>query len=147
IPIFTDQVLTFLSDEQNREKIKSFLADKISEYSANTFSEVNYSAYDHVLNKYGYSEGSAAREGLGIRIANLQDEEWKFTTILFSCILLLVMGLLFAPRVNSTELTFMVISSFIVLGLGLILPMIEIDARMDEIKFTLLGETIRFEDQ
>src|SRR5690606_24117143 len=75
------------------------------------------------------------------------DEEWKFTTILFSCILLLVMGLLFAPRVNSTELTFMVISSFIVLGLGLILPMIEIDARMDEIKFTLLGETIRFEDQ
>lgn len=76
IPVFTDQIITFLSSSQNREKIKEFLVAKLNEYKENTFSKVDYTAYDHILQSYGYQNAEEGKAGLQMRINGLQDDEW-----------------------------------------------------------------------
>ena len=55
--------------------------------------------------------------------------------------------LLLTLKVQRPEFLIYTLICFLLLGLGLLLPMIEIDARIEEMSFTLLGQQISFTDQ
>lgn len=147
IPIFTEQILSFLSNEENREKIKGFLIEKLGEYKENTFSSVDYRLYDEVLLKYGFENGDSAVPGLESRLKALQDEEWTFTIILFAAVLIMALWLVFSNTLSNLDLTLLIGTSIVLLLLGVLLPMIEIDARIREIEFSIIGETVHFQNQ
>lgn len=147
IPIFTEQILSFLSNEENREKIKGFLIEKLGEYKENTFSSVDYRLYDEVLLKYGFENGDSGVPGLESRLKALQDEEWTFTIILFAAVLIMALWLVFSNTLSNLDLTLLIGTSIVLLLLGVLLPMIEIDARIREIEFSIIGETVHFQNQ
>lgn len=147
IPIFTEQILSFLSNEENREKIKGFLIEKLGEYKENTFSSVDYRLYDEVLLKYGFENGDSGVPGLESRLKALQDEEWTFTIILFAAVLIMALWLVFSNTLSNLDLTLLIGISIVLLLLGVLLPMIEIDARIREIEFSIIGETVHFQNQ
>lgn len=59
----------------------------------------------------------------------------------------MALWLLFSTSLNKFDLTLLILSGVFLLLLGIILPMIEIDARISEIEFTLLGESVSFKNQ
>lgn len=147
IPTFTEQIINFLDEPENREAIRRFLQDKVNEYADSTFAQTDYSLYDEILDNYDAATKAAALKSSSIQLAIKrglgQPLKWGMYGS-FAAILLL---LLITKNPEPTDILLFVLAALSPLIAGLLLPMIEIDARIQELSFTLLGEPVSFVDQ
>jgi len=147
VPVFTQQILNFLAEQENREKIKGFLMDRLDEYAEKTFAETDYSRRDAILERYHYPDLAAARSGLAASIAESESSLRGRLALLLVASAILALLFLRGRQWSGIEMTAGIAAAFALLAGGLSLPMIEIDARLSEMRFTLLGEPIVFTDQ
>jgi len=147
IPVFTDQIIGFLDDPRNKENLKSYLKDKLDEYAYNTFSKLDYSSHDAIISKYNFENRSSTISALNIRLSTLQQASNNYKYILVLLAALTAAFILFTKAISKNEFLLLTLTCLLFLILGLTLPMIEIDARVSEIKISLLGEQIQFQDQ
>lgn len=147
IPAITDGILEFMNNPENRNQIKEYLLEKMSEYSDATFSEIDYSTYDQILSQQGADSKQEGIDILTSKIDVLAQNRSVYSTVLFCVLILLFIGIAFTK--DFTELEFVVLTFIctILLVVGVLLPMINIDARISEMTFQLLGESIQFFDQ
>jgi hypothetical protein len=147
IPHFTDQILDFLNDPKNKKALKSYLTFKLNEYADNTFAKLDYSIHDSIISKYKFPDRTSTISSLNITLEELQKtlNNCKFMLVLLA--ILSATFIFFAKAITKTEFILLTSLCFLFLILGLSLPMIEIDARVSEIKISLLGEQINFQDQ
>lgn len=147
VPIFTDQILDFLNDPGNRGKVKGYIMEKLSEYTDKTFSKIDYTEHNRILDKYQLGDRSETITGLQAQIAKSDlDSRW-YLIALFVLIVFGGLMILLTSSLSKNEFLLYTLICFCLLGAGLLLPMIEIDARIEEMSFTLLGEKISFTDQ
>jgi hypothetical protein len=147
VPIFTEQILDFLNDPGNRGKVKAYILEKLSEYTDKTFSKIDYTEHNRILTKYQFGERNETMTGLQSQIAKSdQDSRW-YLIVLFLLIVFSISMILLTPSISNNEFLLYTLICFCLLGAGLLLPMIEIDARIEEMSFTLLGEKVSFMDQ
>lgn len=147
IPTFTDQIIEFLEDERNREAIKGFVIEKLNEYADSTFAETDYTLVEQIVAEHGATDSSET-------ITYLREEEGKLRAavrpwqLLLIAIAIVTLVLGFSLRdVKRNEFLLMIAICLVYLFIGVFLPMIEIDARIAEMSFTLIGEPISFTDQ
>ena len=145
IPTLTEQVLDFMSNPANRDKLKAFIIQKLDEYASNTFAQVDYTLHDQIIAKYKYENRQATVTGLQQTIATINTDVLKYT--LLSVIGLFMLWVIFSKNLNNLEYLLLILTCFSLLTFGVLLPMIEIDARISSISLTLLGEPIKFTDQ
>jgi hypothetical protein len=145
IPTLTEQVLDFLNNPANRDKLKAFIISKIDEYAANTFAQVDYSLHDEVIAKYKYDSRQAAIEGLQLQIESINTNALKYS--LLGVVGLFMAWIVFSKNIGNLEYLLVIATCLSLLMFGVLLPMIEIDARISSINLTLLGERIEFRDQ
>ncbi len=146
IPQITEDILDFLNEPENRDQIKNYLLKKLDQYSSETFAEVDYTQHDKVLEKYGYQDRKEAVAGLVDRIDELNEKHIYFYISVFLLILVQT-GFLIYKDLSKIEISTLLVLSLVLLIMGLSLPMIDIDARISMMKFTLLGEPIVFTNQ
>ena len=145
IPTLTEQVLDFLNDPANRDRVKGFVIQKLDEYTSKTFAEVDYTSMNEILARYKYVSKEEAIAGLEERIATQNTGLLKYS--LMAVIGLFLTLVVFSKNIKKIEYLFFILICFSLLIFGVLLPMIEIDARISSISFTLLGEPIEFRDQ
>jgi hypothetical protein len=145
IPTITEKVLDFMSSPENRDRVKSFIIQKLDEYTANAFAEVDYTYHNAVLAKYHYDNRDAAIAGLQEKLAAINTDALKYT--LLSVIGAFLVWIIFLKNISNLEYLLLILTCFSLLVFGVLLPMIEIDARISSISMTLLGEPITFTDQ
>jgi hypothetical protein len=145
IPTLTEQVLDFLNDPANRDKMKNFIIQKVDEYTSKTFSEVDYTLHDEIIAKYHYDSRQAAIAGLDEQVAGKDTDLMKY--ILIGAVMFFLGWTLFLKNISNLEYLLFILICFSLLMFGVLLPMIEIDARISSISFTLLGEPVAFTDQ
>lgn len=147
VPVFTDQIIGFMNDPRNRKAIRQYIISKMDEYADKTFSEVDYTMHDAILSKYNVSDRAAGIKMLTEQVETSQNQSKPFVAALL--IMSFLGALLVASSNNLKPAEFMVITLIcaILLITGLLLPMIEIDARIASMRFNLLGEPVNFEDQ
>ena len=147
VPTFTDQIIDFLNDERNRNAIKAYVIDKLNEYADDTFAQTDYSLVDHIVTAHGQDGRQGTISILHSEVDGLHNASrvWK---IILLCLALAAAALLVFIR-NIRRIEFLLFASLclVYLLIGVLLPMIEIDARIAEITFTLIGEPIAFTDQ
>lgn len=147
VPIFTDQILDFMNDPKNKKALKSYLTSKLSEYADNTFAKLDYSAHDSIISKYKLADRPSTISSLSIKLDALQQTSNNYKYVLVLLAILTAIFIFFTKAITKTEFILLTSMCFLFLVLGLTLPMIEIDARVSEIKISLLGEQINFQDQ
>ncbi|GAB5410418.1 MAG: hypothetical protein BalsKO_27830 [Balneolaceae bacterium] len=147
IPTITEGILDFMNDPENRERIKEYFLQKMDEYSEATFSEIDYSLYDEILAEQGVDTKQEAIEILKKKVDALAIIRSYYSAFLFSLVILLFIGIVFTKDIIHIEYAFLTMISVILLTVGVLLPMINIDARISEMNFQLLGESIQFIDQ
>ncbi len=147
IPIFTEDIVAFLDDPENKEQIREYMLKQLSGYADNTFSEMDYSVRDDILAIHGYPSGEEAIAGLRQEITAVDDSIAGNKALLFGVIFGTGFLIMFLKTPTVTEFSILTAMSLILLISGLSLPMIDIDARISEMNFTLLGEHINFQDQ
>ncbi len=147
VPNFTNQILAFLNDPNNKKALKGYLTGKLNEYADNTFSKMDYSTHDSIISKYKSTNRASTISSLNLKLDELQSKvnNYKYLLLLFA--LLAAAFILIVKTISITEFILLTSICFLFLISGLTLPMIEIDARVSEIKISLLGEQINFQDQ
>lgn len=147
IPLITDTIIEFIKDPENKQLARDFLLEKMEEYTDRTFSEIDYTVYNDILNKHGVDNKDEARSVIQTKIDAKLAEERPFFITIISLIFVLGLYLMLQSSFHRTEFLFITITCFVFLLVGLLLPMINIDARISTMEFQLLGEKILFTDQ
>jgi hypothetical protein len=147
IPVFTDQILNFLNEKENRKAIRGYFIKKLNDYANSTFSSTDYSKINSILTTYEQEDITSAKVFLKEKINEnqLAGEKYKWCLLIIAiCSFLFIV---FIANMLKVELLLLLALSFVYLVIGVLLPMIEIDARILEINFSLLGENIGFTNQ
>ena len=147
IPLLTESIIRFINDPKNKELAKEFLLEKMDEYSDKTFSDIDYTIYNRILIKHDASDKRTARLILKTKIEVLEQQQVPYSILLFSIVFILLTGILFIKDFEQIDFLLLAIICACLLVVGLLLPMINIDARISKMEFQLMGESIIFTDQ
>lgn len=151
VPEFAETIVNEFKKPKNKEKIKFIARSKLEEFGSITYDSANdISRSESIMAQYGTKDVPTFNSNVTILLDSLQQRIYSFTYILLGImVLFLVMwGILRNQKVLYTPLFVLsVLLTFVVLFAGLTSPMIEIDARIKEMSFLLIGEKISFHDQ
>lgn len=152
VPMFAQTIVNEIQKPENKEALKYVIKSKLQEYSDLTYddSQVETLKIKALFDKYKVEDLAGFNEKIPEKIYSLEDETYFHTYILLGIIVvfLLLWWLLRNQKAVHTPLFIIsVLVSMVVLFSGLTAPMIEIDARFQQINFLLIGESITFNDQ
>lgn len=147
VPNITEDVINFMNDPKNRKAVREYIIQKISAYADKTFAEIDYSTHNEILDKYNYKDRSDAVTGLTTQIQTVVSGSKLYENSLLIIAALIGLYIILSKQLSKNEFLLVTISCFTLLIIGLLLPMIEIDARIANMTFNLLGEPVSFQDQ
>jgi len=147
IPEITDEILAYLEDPEKRSQLKDFMRGKIAEYEEETFADTDYSLYNRVLEKYNAEDKEEVQSKIREKKKELDAEVYYFIIPTALIFIFMVLISIFYKSHNRYSLALIILYALILLTMGVLLPMIEIDARIAQLSFSLLGEKVAFTDQ
>ncbi|MDP1614255.1 MAG: paraquat-inducible protein A [Methylococcales bacterium] len=148
VPEFTDLLFEELNRPGSKTNIKHFLHEKLSEFAQNTFNPTDLSRYHAVLEKHGCADGAGCQIVLARNLENQNAQiaqQASGVLILFIFVFAVIMMRNHQP--SREQILVLGLSCVVLLLGGILTPMIEIEARITELKFQLLGEAMIFENQ
>jgi hypothetical protein len=151
VPEFAETILNEIRKPENKAKIKTLILTKIQEYGAITYDSANDVArLQLILQKYSAEDIDALNQKLVRQSATLEKSSYRTAIVEIAIVvafLLLWIILFRRTHLHNLLFTASVLLALAVLAGGLTAPMIEIDARIKEMSFLLLGEKLMFYDQ
>ncbi len=151
VPVFSQALVNEIQKPDNKDALKYVVRSKLLEYSNITHANSDeILVLDSLLTKYEAIDQKDFNRKAASRLQELQEATYFYTYVALGVVLvfLLLWGLLRNQQAVETPLFVMsVLVSLIILAAGLTAPMIEIDARFQDVKFLLVGEEISFNDQ
>jgi hypothetical protein len=151
VPEYADQVLLELEQPQTKAELKAYLQRLLNQAATTSLAEVDVSAFNAILARYRCETGVICADQLNARILALErHSRWRAWLVIG-----LITGL-FALSLFSRHpkgallpetLAFLTLSVLILLAIGVLTPMLEIEARITELSFVLLDQPVRFTDQ
>ncbi|HEX6225852.1 MAG TPA: paraquat-inducible protein A [Chryseolinea sp.] len=151
VPEFAETIVNELKKPKNKEKIKFIARSKLEEFGTITYDSVNdISRGENILAKYNAPDVPTFNSNTVVLLDDLQKRTYFFTYVILGILIFFLLMWWVLKNQRSLHSIFFVLSvllTFIVLFVGLTSPMIEIDARIKEMSFLLIGERISFHDQ
>ncbi|MCP4124530.1 MAG: paraquat-inducible protein A [Bacteroidetes bacterium] len=146
IPGYADAILDDLEDDANMEALKESLQANIDQWIVVSASDTLNSPVLMTLAIYDCASVHACNEKLETEIQFIHERLWIYTGIAMAFALIIWLMLFFSEAGN-LQLYVLSGTSIVLLAGGLALPMLDLQAGMESIQFTIMGETIAFEKQ
>jgi hypothetical protein len=147
VPRFTENILDFMNDPKNRKAIRGYILTKLNEYADDTFSKIDYTSRDRILARHQAGNRANTMGVLASQIESAEQESQPYKIGLLLLSGLAALYTIFSRTLGKPEYLILTVICFLLLFTGLVLPMIEIDARISNMSFTLLGEDVSFREQ
>lgn len=151
VPAFTETIIAELKKPKNKEKLKFLAQSKLKQFGAITYdSTLDMQRMDLILSRYNAADVESFDRDCEVMLSSLQAKCYFHTYVVLGTMMvfLLMWWLLKTQRALHTPLFVLSATlALIVLVVALTSPMIEIDARIKEMTFLLMGENISFHDQ
>ncbi|MBL4605384.1 MAG: paraquat-inducible protein A [Flavobacteriaceae bacterium] len=147
IPIYTDEIYKFLTGGGSKKMMQEYLVKQLDNYTKDTFLATDYTVMNNIISKY---EGNDKLDTVGLIKTKIEENNTNKGLYQYSLLAMFVAFLLlliFLKHKSNLEFLLFIFYSLPLLSLGIFLPMIAIDARISELNFPFLGETIQFKDQ
>lgn len=147
VPRYADMVVEYANDPENRDEMQCFALDKLNEVGTSTDGKVDRSLFQAALTRYDCVNKEAAIAIIEQRISAL-DHALRSAYVLLglACGTLLILAFT-ASAGQRGPLVATIATGICLLVLGLQLPMIDIEARIEVFELAVLGEPVRFSDQ
>lgn len=148
VPAYADAVIDELNRPATRAEIKTQLLAAIDEAAAATFSRTDTADFDRILAERGCADAARCLQRLAAEAAEL--ERRSTMQGLWIAALVLMLLALSAPRrrgLPPEQMGMLTAATLVLLAAGVLTPMIEVEARITELRFELLGAPITFTDQ
>jgi len=148
VPQFTEIILNELDNYETREKMRKFIQKKIDELLHETIGEEDLTKIHLISQKYNCDNPSKCLGVLELKLttANKELKIYSYSLVLISIIIFLII-ILKNKSITVLEYYLLILLCGILLYVGISTPMIDIDARIDDFKFLLMGEPLEFSDQ
>ncbi len=151
VPEFSQLIIDELKKPGSKERLRFLAQNKLKEFAATTHDSINNTIkLQALLNQYHVATIKEFNEKAEKKIDYLQEKTYLDTFILIGCLtLVLLLWIVFRNRRNmyTPLFTMSVLLALVVLAIGLTAPMIEIDARIKELNFEMIGKHMVFNDQ
>lgn len=160
VPEYADLVVEELSKPEARREIQAQLANFLRQAADASFAKTDRSRLEALLARHGCSEPQSCALVIGARIAESSPTIHYQVAGLFALVGTLFLVCLSPrpqgrpepptvgrPRMDRYQLALLTGATLILLAGGILTPMIEIEARITELRLELLGEPVTFTDQ
>ena len=151
VPEFSQTIMDELKKPSSKERLRFLAQNKLKEFAAVTHDSIDNTAkLQALLDQYHVGTTKEFNEKAEHKINRLQEKTYLNTFMLIGCLtLFLLLWIIFRNRRNmyTPLFTMSVLLALIVLAIGLAAPMIEIDARIKELNFEMIGKHMVFNDQ
>lgn len=146
VPAITQEILSYLQDDTNRNEIQTFINEKLTDYTYQTFERTDYSELEEIYMRYESRDHDVLKERLSFKIDHLNQEVLPYKKVLIAIFLGTIM-LLLIIALEGWHYILVILIALVYLLLGILTPMIEIDARITEMSLEFLSEKIAFTNQ
>lgn len=147
IPIFTDEIYSFLMEGGSQELLQKYIENELDAYTKDTFLATDYTVMNNIIALYEGTDKVDTVKIIDTKIEENNTNKETYYYVLFGLFLAGIVSLIFLRNKSKMEYLIFTLYSVLLLALGVFLPMIAIDARIEELNFPFLGETIQFKDQ
>ena len=148
IPEYADAVIHEIKESKTRGQVKTLLNKQLEQYSNQTFDTQDTSQMNRILLGTDSKDIESARIKLNKAISVKHDLLFKeaILLIILSVILFTLSGFSKQPMAPSRYIL-LVLSLIILLIAGVTTPMIDLEAKISQMSFMLMGHPIHFENQ
>lgn len=151
VPEFSQTIVNEIKKPKNKEKLKFLVRSKLEQFGSITYDSANDVMRSRaLLDKYEISDVATFNIYSEVVLGQLQKQTYFYAYLIIGVMIVFLL-LWWIVRNNAEVHTPFFITSVLlammVLFVGLTSPMIEIDARIKEMSFLLIGEKIVFNDQ
>jgi hypothetical protein len=148
VPAYADAILDEFNEPAARAQVKAQLLAALDSAAAATFTATDFTAYRAVLARHGCPDAAFCDTLLPAEAGALQDRARGFAI----CVLLAVAGMFFVawrerPHLQPEIMAMLTAGTLVLLAGGVWTPMIDVAARISELRFEILGEPIVFTNQ
>jgi hypothetical protein len=151
VPELSAAIVKEIMKKKHRSKLKFLAHSKLHEMKSITYDSMNdIAASEGILKQYDVKDTAAFNKKTAPLIADLQAQTYFYSYVLMGILSFCLLGWILLRKATHLHTTLFIISALlalVVLITGLVTPMIEIDARIKELSFKLIGETLKFNDQ
>lgn len=145
VPSYAGQMLDELAKPENKAFMQQFLFDKLNEFAESTYNLDQMAPLQSVMERYDCINKEVCRERIWEEI-QVKNRAINLRVILIMAIISVVFLLNLATRnkINMFQSSLLILASFFLLLGGVTTPMIDLEAKIDQLMVQLLGEKVTF---
>lgn len=148
VPEYADRILTELEKPEAREDLNVMLGKMLKDLSGSSFAPLNLSLVEAIQDKHECQEWMFCRSLMQARLS----EHQKLSSTLAWIMLALSLSLMLIIRLESarpqhSRFLALALAATMLMACGVLTPMMQVEARITELRFMLFQEPVIFTDQ
>ena len=154
VPAFARKIIAQIDNPANKNQLSKMAMNKVTalEHTPTLDSTIkaNHKITDPIYKRYGVTERDALNQKLNRSLEQIRVTMYKYSTYMLGCVVIVLLLWWILRKRTELHVTLFIMSllfAFILLAVGLVASMIEVDARIKSLDFVLLGEHVVFKDQ
>jgi len=148
VPEFTDTVMLEVEKPANQERAKKLIREKLKDFMQEKFKHTtDMSSYYAVMHKYNSKKEDTCNTILHNKMSNLSNKMDIQMLIMLGLACLIILLIFFQGIFTSLGLFVLSGTTITLLVSGILLPMLDIEAKISKLHFTILDQPIIFENQ
>ena len=148
VPEFTDAVMSEVEKPENQARAKALLREKLKEFMQEKFKKTtDMTAYNTVIKKYNTKDAKKCNTILDNHIHSIRIALEKTMYLMLGTTTIIIFLILLQGTLNSLSLIILSFTTITLLISGIMLPMLDIEAKIAQLSFTILDKPILFDNQ
>jgi hypothetical protein len=150
---FAKTIVAKVSSPESEKRLKAIAGSKVDQLTRQIYDSTrvaNYAVTKYVYHKYKVSEPVSFNNRINERLTAVEKAKWLYIGALLGSVLaalLLWLALRKQVHLQTPLFVFALCFAFILLAVGSLVPVIEVDARIQSLDLVLLGEKVQFQNQ
>lgn len=150
---FAKTIVAKVSSPESEERLKGIANSKVGQLTRQIYDSTrvaNYAVTKYVYKKYHVADPVSFNNRINERLAAIEKAKEVYIAALLGSVLaalLLWWGLRKQVHLQTALFVFALLFAFVLLAVGSLVPVIEVDARIASLDLVLLGEKVQFQNQ
>ena len=153
VPVFAATIVNRLNKPASKKRLKNIITSKVDQLEAQTFDNTEPASVTvnrNIYKKYHVNNSAAFEQTISSQLETVRKQMNSYTYAMIGCVLLaLCLWLLMRKqvRLHTTLYILSLLFAFVLLVVGVTATIIEVEARIQSLNFTLLSEKLAFTNQ
>lgn len=153
VPAFAATIVARINKPTSKKRLKNIVTSKVDQLEKQTFDNTEPASVTvtrHIYKKYQVSNTEDFEKTVNSQLIRIQRLSYNYTYAMIGCLLLALFLWFFLRkhvRLHTTLYILSLMFAFVLLSVGITATIIEVDARIQSLNFTLLSEKLAFTNQ